>query len=139
MTEAEFLKLLCAQGPAGAGDRRLRLVCVKVPGKEISLAHIIGTAETGIYRNMGLHIGTHLGEDHTGETIGILHIAPADAIIAAADIALKSGDVQVGFLDRFAGALILLGGHAQVRYAVEGAVAFFRDELGFAVCSVTEE
>lgn len=139
MTPEELMEWLCTRGPSQGKGERLRVVNVKVPGKEISLAQIIGTAETRIYQNMGLHIGTHLGEDHTGETIGILHITPADAAVAAADIAVKSGDIQLGFLDRFAGALILLGGHSQVRYAMRGIVAFFRDELGFDVCDITEE
>lgn len=139
MTQEELLELIYARNYDQLKDERLRLVCVKVPGKEISLAQLIGTAGTRIYQNMGLHIGTHLGEDHTGETIGILHITPADAAVAAADIAVKSGEVQLGFLDRFAGSVILLGGHSQVRYALEGVVAFFRDELGFAVCDITEE
>lgn len=139
MTQEEFLELIYKRNYDQLKGERLRLVCVKVPGKEITLAQLIGTAETRIYQNMGLHIGTHLGEDHTGETIGILHITPADAAVVAADIAIKSGDVQVGFLDRFAGTVILLGGHSQVRYALEGVVSFFRNELGFTVCDITEE
>lgn len=34
---------------------------VRVPGKEVCLAHIINTSQTPVYQNLGLHIGVHEG------------------------------------------------------------------------------
>ena len=56
----------------------------------------------------------------------------------AADVAMKSGNVELGFLDRFSGAVILLGSRAEVKSALEHVVEFFRTELGFTVCELTE-
>ncbi len=39
-------------------------------------------------------------------------------------------------MDRFSGALIILGGLSQVMTAVEEVVKFFRDELQFDVCEI---
>ena len=121
--------------PAG---RELRTVRVRVVGKELSLAQLIGVTDRRVYENLGLHIGTHLGEDHTGQSIGLLHLTPWEATVVAADVAMKSGNVELGFLDRFSGAVILLGSRAEVKSALEHVVEFFRTELGFTVCEITE-
>lgn len=56
--------------------------------------------------------------------------------MAAADVAMKSADVQIGFMDRFCGSLILTGGLSEVRTAVEEVARFFGAELGFQVCEI---
>ena len=96
MTREEFLERVFSRKYEELKGKDLRLVRVKVIGREISLAQLIGVSETRIYQNLGLHIGTHQGEDHTGESIGLLHITPWEATVAAADIAMKSGDVELG-------------------------------------------
>lgn len=138
MTQETFLERIFSQNYEQLRDRELRLVRVKVPGREVDLAHLIGVSDPSIYRNLSLHIGTHLGEDHTGESIGILDMTPWETTVAAADIAMKSADVQVGFLDRFSGTVILLGQRAEVKTALEQVLAFFRDELHYPVCPLTE-
>ncbi len=138
MTREEFLEKIYSRKYEDIKGKDLRLVNVKVPGKEISLAQLIGASETRIYQNMSLHIGTHLGEDHTGESIGLLHVVPAEATIVAADIAMKSGNIELGFLDRFRGSVIILGSRSDVRSALEGVIDFFKYKLKFVVCDITE-
>ena len=117
--------------------KRLRMVRMRIPGKEVCMAHVISRpADSRIYQNLGLHIGVHEGEDHTGESIGLIRFTPWEAVVVAADVAMKSADVQIGFLDRFCGSLILLGGLTQVETAVNEVVRFFREELGFDTCQV---
>ena len=116
--------------------KRLRMTRVRVPGKEVCLAHVLSPSQTCIYQNLALHIGVHEGEDHTGESIGLIRFTPWEAVVAAADIAVKSADVQVGFMDRFCGSLILTGGLSQVQTAVEEVVRFFGEELGFRTCEI---
>ena len=53
--------------------KRLRLTRVRVPGKEVCLAHVLSPSEACIYENLGLHIGVHEGEDHRGEAVGMIH------------------------------------------------------------------
>lgn len=139
MTREEFLERVFSRKYEELKGKDLRLVRVRMPGKEISLAQLIGIPNREIYENLGLHIGTHLGEDHTGETLGLLHISPWEATVVAADVALKRGDVEVGFLDRFSGTVILLGSHSHVKSALQGVIDFFRRELNFAVCEITEK
>lgn len=114
----------------------LRMTRVRVPGREVCLAHVINPTDESIYQNLGLHIGVHEGEDHTGETIGMVRFTPWEAVIVAADVALKAANIEIGFMDRFCGSLIITGGLTEVTTAVEEVVKYFDEELGFETCKV---
>lgn len=139
MTREEFLEKIFNTSYEELKGKKLRLTRLNVPAKEINFAHIIGVSRREVYQTMSLHIGTHAGEDHTGESIGLLHVVPNEATIVAADVAVKSGNVTIGFLDRFRGSVIILGDLPNVRSAIEGVVDFFKYQLNFTVCDVTEQ
>ena len=63
--------------------RRLRMTRVRVPGKEVCLAHVLTPQDPAIYQNLGLHIGVHEGEDHTGESLGLVRVTPWESVTAA--------------------------------------------------------
>ena len=136
MTKEELLERLFHEDYEHLKGKRLRLTRVRVPGKEVCMAHIISTADECIYQNLALHIGVHEGENHTGESIGLLRFTPWESVVAAADVAVKSADVEIGFLDRFCGTLILLGDLVSVQTAVEAVVQFFDENLGFRTCAI---
>lgn len=136
ITKEELLERIFNDDFEHLKGKKLRMTRVRVPGKEVCLAHIFTPSQPCIYQNLALHIGVHEGEDHTGETIGMIRFTPWEAVVVAADIAVKSADVQIGFMDRFCGSLILTGQFAQVQTAVEEVVRFFRDELGFRACQI---
>ena len=137
VSRKEFLDLIFSGKYDQMKDNELRLVRIRGPGKEVCLAQVIGVSQRRICENMGLHIGVHAGEDHTGESIGLLHFTPWEATVVAADVATKCGQVEIGFLDRFCGSLILLGSRSEVLSAVEGVLDFFRDVMHFEVCDLT--
>ena len=136
LTVEELLELVFHDNYEHLKGKRLRMTRLRVPGKEVCLAHIITPTDPAIYQNLALHIGVHEGEDHRGETIGIMRVTPWEAIVVATDVAVKAAHVEVGFMDRFSGALIITGGFSQVMTAVEDVVRFFRDELHFDVCEI---
>lgn len=136
ITKEELLELIFQDQYEHLKGKELRLTRVRIPGKEVCLAHVLSPSQACIYQNLGLHIGVHEGENHMGESIGLLRFTPWEATVAAADVAMKSADVEIGFMDRFCGTLILTGGLAQVQTAVEEVVRFFRDELDFSVCEI---
>ncbi|MPW25519.1 BMC domain-containing protein [Alkalibaculum sp. M08DMB] len=72
-----------------------------VPGKQVTLAHIIVNPDKDIYVKLGLE-GNH-------DSIGILTITPSEGAIIAADVAVKSADVSIGYIDRFSGSLVIVG------------------------------
>lgn len=138
MTRDEFLQKIFKENYRPGMKDKLRTVKVRVPGRDMTLAHIVGVSSTEVYQNLGLHIGVHAGEDHTGDALGILKFTPWECTVVSADIALKQGSVEIGFMDRFSGALILTGQREEIRSAIEGIRNFFRDELHFPVCDITE-
>ena len=137
ITRQEFLNLIFSGRYDELRTEKLRLARVRVPGREVCLAQVIGVSDRSVYENLGLHIGVHAGENHVGESIGIMHFTPWESSVVAADVAVKCGNVEIGFLDRFCGTLIVLGSRTDVQSAVEGVVDFFRDELHFPVCDIT--
>ena len=139
LTNRELIEKIYREGFHPEGVKNLRLVRVRVNGKEMSLAHVIRVSREEVYRNLALDIGVHAGENHKGEAIGIIDVTPWESTVIAADIALKYGDVEIGFMDRFSGTLIITGKYSMVSSAIHGVRDFFKSRLGFTVCEVTEK
>lgn len=115
-------------------EGNMRIVQETVPGSQISLAHIIGSPQPIIYQKLGLNPDI----DYDGAAIGIMAFSPSETSIIGADIATKSGDIYLGFVDRFAGTLIITGTMAEVENAIREVMDYFERELGFTCCKVTK-
>jgi ethanolamine utilization protein EutS len=105
-----------------------RIIQEYVPGKQVTMAHIIPNPLGDIHERLGI---PHLG------AIGIMTITPSEAAIIAADSAAKSGNIEIGFLDRFTGSLVISGDVADVEAAIRAAVNTLVTILGFAPAAVT--
>ena len=75
-------------------EDKQRIIQEFVPGKQVTLVHLIANPQEDIYKKLGV-ISEKRG------AIGILTITPSEAAIIGADVAVKSGDVEIVFLDRF--------------------------------------
>ena len=84
---------------------QMRIVQELVAGKEITLAHIIGGPLPIVYQKLGLNPDI----DYRTSAIGIMNLTPPESAVIASDIAVKSGNVYLGFADRFSGTLIITG------------------------------
>ena len=101
-----------------------------VPGKQVTLAHVIASPDKDLYGKLGLI-------DAEG-AIGIMTITPSEGAMIAADIASKSADIKVGFVDRFNGSLVITGDVAAVEVAIRDVMAVLCDRMGFAKAPVTK-
>ena len=135
ITKEQLLEKIFRDDFENLKGKRLRMTRVRVPAKEVCLAHILNPSEERIYHNLALHIGVHEGEDHTGEALGLIRFTPWEAVVVAADVAIKSADVEICFMDRFCGSLILSGRLSEVQTAVESVVKYF-GEIGFGTCEI---
>ena len=75
--------------------------------------------------------------DYGNSAIGILNMSPPESAVIASDISIKTGDVYLGFVDRFSGTLIITGLLSEVNSAVDEIVRYFRDDLGYSCCEIT--
>ena len=112
---------------------QIRIVQETVAGKEITFAHIMGGPAPIIYQKLGLNPQV----DYGSSAIGIMNMTPSESAVIASDIAVKSGNVYLGFADRFTGTLIITGEISDVQTAMEEIVDYFRDTLGYVVCKIT--
>ena len=133
-----FLEYIFSENYEALQGDKLRLVRIRIPGSEVSLAHLIGVSDSEVYKNLGLHIGVHLGEDHTGESLGLLQFTPWEGAVVAADIATKVANVEIGFMDRFNGSLILTGERENIKIALQEVLDYFGNTLKFGACELTE-
>lgn len=113
---------------------KMRIIQEIVPGRQITLAHIIANPDEVLYQKLGLDPRV----DYRGSAIGILTVSPAETAIITADIALKSSGAQLGFVDRFSGTLIITGTVSEVEAAFSDIAHYVSEKLGFAVCPVTK-
>ena len=110
-----------------------RIIQELVPGKQISLAQIIANPDQILYKKLGLDPAI----EYSRSAIGILTITPAETAIIMGDIAIKSSGVELGFVDRFSGSLIVTGTVSQVEAAVNAVLTYVQETLGFSVCKIT--
>ncbi len=112
-----------------------RMTHVYVPGKEMSLAHIMSAPKAVIYEKLSLEPDW---DNLAKWSIGIMKFTPWESSFVAADIATDTSAVEIGFVDRFVGCLVITGFHTNVVTAMEGVRNYMRDTLGFSVCEITK-
>ena len=112
----------------------MRIIQETVPGKQITMAHIIASPDSIIYKKLGLDPKI----DYNRAAIGVLTVTPSETAIIAADIAIKASAIEIGFIDRFSGTLIITGTISDVDIAFESVLNYAKDTLGFEVCNVTK-
>lgn len=111
-------------------EAKPRMIQEYVPGKQVTLLHRISKPDAIIYKKLGLPDGYQ-------EAIGILTITPSEAAIIAADTCTKAARVQLGFIDRFSGSVVIVGDIAAVEAALGAVASLFSGKLGFAVAAIT--
>jgi ethanolamine utilization protein EutS len=116
------------------GEPKTRIIQELVPGKQITLAHVIANPDKILYTKLGLDPSV----DYAKSAIGILTVSPSETAIIAADIALKSSGAELGFVDRFSGTVIVTGTVSEVEASLEAITDYARGKLGFSVCPLTK-
>ena len=113
---------------------KMRIIQELVPGKQITIAHVIANPDDILYKKLGLDPAI----EYSKTAIGIVTMSPAETAIIAGDIATKSSNVELGFVDRFSGTLIVTGSVSDVISSLNALVDYCRDTLGFTVCPITK-
>ncbi|RKP54072.1 BMC domain-containing protein [Cohnella endophytica] len=109
-------------------QQKQRVIQEYVPGKQLTLCHVIANPDPILY--------TKLGIDERN-AIGILTLTPTETAIIAADVATKAADVGIGYLDRFTGSLVITGEVSAVEMALAAVNTFLREKLQFSIAALT--
>ena len=104
-------------------DEKKRIIQEFVPGKQVTLAHVIANPTEDLYLKLGLI-------DASG-AIGIFTITPSEAAMIAAN-------VSIGFVDRFNGSLVITGDVAAVQSALTEVMNTLCGMMGFASAPITK-
>ncbi|WFR55160.1 BMC domain-containing protein [Anaerocolumna sp. AGMB13025] len=114
-------------------DNKMRIIQEIVPGKQITIAHVIANPDTVLYKKLGLNPEV----DYSKSAIGIVTMTPSETAIIASDIAIKTSGVELGFVDRFSGTLIVTGSVSEVETSLNAIVVYAQEKLHFTVCEIT--
>ena len=111
-------------------EEKQRIIQEFVPGKQVTLAHIIANPVSDLYKKLGIT------SENTG-AIGILTITPSEGAIIAADVATKAAAVNIAFVDRFSGSVVISGDVESVEAALTDVMRVLGGLLGFADAAIT--
>lgn len=116
-----------------SNEGKLRIIQELVPGKQITIAHLIANPDEDLYVKLGLNPAI----DYSKAAIGLITISPAETAVIAADIAVKAAGVSLGFVDRFSGTLIVTGTISETEAAIRAILNYAQEKMGFTVCEIT--
>lgn len=109
-------------------EEKQRIIQEYVPGKQITLAHLIASPDISLYQKLGIE---------AAGAIGILTITPSEGAIIAADVATKAASIKIGFLDRFSGSLVITGDVASVESSLKDVTKVLQEVLQFSPAPIT--
>ena len=105
-----------------------RVIQEFVPGKQVTMAHLIANPMPGLYKKLGV-VGNPSG------ALGIMTITPSEGAIIGADVASKAANVEVVFVDRFNGSLVICGDVASAEAALRDVLDVLSNVLGFTIAT----
>ena len=75
--------------------------------------------------------------DYSNSAIGVWTVSPAETAIIMADIGIKSAGVELGFVDRFSGSVIVTGTVSEVESSIQAILQYVENTLGYTVTPIT--
>ena len=114
-------------------ENKQRIIQELVPGKQVTLAHIIASPDPVMYSKLGLKPGV----EESRAALGIVTVSPAETAIIMADIGMKSSGAALGFVDRFSGSVIVTGTVSEVEASLEAMLSYVEKTLAYSVVPIT--
>lgn len=117
------------KGANQVSEEKKRFIQEFVPGKQITLSHLIANPDPDMFQKLGIQ---------EAGALGIMTCTPSETVIIAGDLATKSASVKIGFLDRFTGSLVIVGSVSEVDVAMNEINKFLSERLGYTPASITK-
>lgn len=110
-------------------EEKQRFIQEFVPGKQITLSHLIANPDEEMMEKLGIQ---------QAGALGILTLTPSESVIIAGDYATKTANVNIGFLDRFTGSLVIVGSIDEVETALREINRLLTEILAFTPAKITK-
>lgn len=110
-------------------EEKQRFIQEFVPGKQVTLSHLIANPDPEMFEKLGIQ---------QAGALGILTLTPSETVIIAGDLATKAANVSIGFLDRFTGSLVIVGSVSEVDMAMQEINRFLSEGLGYTPSRITK-
>jgi ethanolamine utilization protein EutS len=127
--EVSRLPLSQLRGGFVVNEEKKRFIQEFVPGKQVTLSHIIANPDPDMFEKLGIQ---------EAGALGILTLTPSETVIIAGDLATKSANVKLGFLDRFTGSLVIVGNVSEVEMAMQEINRFLQATLKYTPAEITK-
>ncbi|MGE8003444.1 ethanolamine utilization microcompartment protein EutS [Lysinibacillus sp. NPDC093216] len=110
-------------------EEKKRFIQEFVPGKQLTLSHLIANPDPEMFQKLGIQ---------EAGALGIMTCTPSETVIIAGDLATKAANVRLGFLDRFTGSLVIVGSVSEVEMAMLEINRFLSAMLGYTPSKITK-
>ena len=111
-------------------EEKQRIIQEFVPGKQVTLAHLIANPAKALYKKLGISA-------ENAQALGIMTITPSEGAIIAADVASKAADIELAFVDRFSGSLVFTGDVSSVETGLINIMEALSTILQFTPTTIT--
>ena len=111
-------------------EDKQRIIQEFVPGKQVTMAHLIANPDVSLYKKIGVM------DDREG-ALGIMTLTPSETAIIGADVALKAANVELVFVDRFSGSLVIRGLVADVEASLKEVNRVLANTIGATPAEIT--
>ena len=106
-----------------------RIIQEFVPGKQVTLAHLIA--------HPGAELAKKIGVPESG-AIGIMTLTPGETARIGCELALTAADGHSGLLDRFCCAMVSYGSVGAVEEALLQTIGGLGRLLNYTLCELTK-
>ena len=110
-----------------------RVVQEQVPGKQVTIAHLIASPDKTLYSKLNLDPDAN----YEKMAMGILTVSPSVTAIIAADLATKAAGVELSSVDRGSGTLLITGSFSETEAAMKHVLDYLDTKMGFGICDLT--
>ena len=105
----------------------MQIISEEVSGKCINLCHIISNPDVQVTRKLSVDVSP----------LAIVSVSPGEVALIAADYLSKNADLEVIFIDRYLGTVLVAGKISALETACAGVVKLLQGKLAFEEAEIT--
>lgn len=104
-----------------------QMICEEVAGKSINICHIISNPDRRVTQKLAIDV----------TPLAIISVSPGETAIVVADYLSKAAKVEVIFIDRYLGTVLVVGETSALETACKGILQVLGEELAFGEAQLT--